>query len=304
LAEWAQTGMLQQADDEGDAAKSKVSNASKSAGRSKVFAGNRVVELDYGTPIVRKTLEPLFRKAPANKKMDVLINVQRTDNGFALALDSKLVAANVGLDEIGEVVSHELFKQAVKGENEVALAGTWVPVSENEADFFLTRAESDKDGALPLLYSAKQKNGISGGAILNLKTGALAPIGLPIRIDDTSTDDVEPLKALAAPGTIQNRRVGGRGRLLASNYEGDGKGYSLRRLYLENPEPDVGDTQPTSDTASHHAALAALLAATIGKNGDFPSGIQIQKMNDWLNDVEARTAKGSNSVATAKLLLS
>jgi len=148
----------------------------------------------------------------------------------------------------------------------------------------LTRAESDKDGALPLLYSAKQKNGISGGAILNLKTGALAPIGLPIRIDDTSTDDVEPLKALAAPGTIQNRRVGGRGRLLASNYEGDGKGYSLRRLYLENPEPDVGDT--------------------IGKNGDFPSGIQIQKMNDWLNDVEARTAKGSNSVATAKLLLS
>ena len=49
---------------------------------------------------------------------------------------------------------------------------------------------------------------------------------------------------------------------------------------------------------------AALLASVIGENGEVPSGEQVQKMNDWLEGVEARTVKGSDAVATAKLLAS
>ena len=304
LAEWAQLGMLQQADEDGGQIVSTNQNTTSVSTRSKVFAGTRVVELEYGTPILRQMLEPLFRKAPVASKPDVILKLQRTDHGYALALNSKLVASNVGLDEIGEVVSHELFKQAVTGDDEIAIAGTWIPVSEGQADFFLTRAESKIDSSVSLLYAANQKKHISGGGVLNLETGALSPIGLPIRIDDTSTNVAETLEPLTSSGTVQNRRVGGRGRLVASTYNNDGQPYSLRRLHLEPELPRGTETKPVSENASHHAALAALLASVIGENGEAPTGSQVHKMNDWLEDVDARIVKGSDVVATAKLLAS
>jgi len=302
LAEWAQIGMLQQADDDDENKVSTRNNIAPPSSRSLVRAGTRYVELDYGTPILRQTLEPLFCKAPSSAKPDVQLNLQRTDRGFALALNSQLVASNVGLDEIGEIVSHELFKQAVTNENEIALAGTWVPISKNQADFFLTGSESNMDSSLSLLYSDSLKKGISGGAILNLETGALIPIGLPIRIDDTSTDENETLKQLTMTGIIQNRRINGRGRLLTSTYQDEGKGFSLRRLHLENYDPINEDVKPASETASQHTALAALLAAVIGENGNVPTGIQVQKLNDWLRDIETHIIHGMDPTQTIKLL--
>ena len=304
LAEWAQIGMLQQANEVDTETKFTNENAINIATRGKVYAGNRVVELEYGTPILRQTLEPLFRKAPAASKPDVVLNLQRTDNGYAIALSSKLVASNVGLDKIGEVVSYELFKQSVTETDDIALAGTWIPVAKGQADFFLTPSEGETDSSVSFLYAAEQKKEISGGAILNLQTGALTPIGLPIRIDDTSTETAETLKQLTTSGIVQNRRVGGRGRLMPSTYKDDSQGYSLRRLHLESQMIDGEKAKSSSETASHHDALAALLASVIGENGEAPTGTQVQKMNDWLSDVEARTIMGSDRMATAKLLIS
>ena len=150
----------------------------------------------------------------------------------------------------------------------------------------------------------KRQKHISGGGVLNLETGALLPIGLPIRIDDTSTNVAETLEPLTSSGTVQNRRVGGRGRLVASTYNGDGQPYSLRRLHLEPQSPKDAETKPVSENVSHHAALAALLASVIGENGEAPTGSQVYKMNDWLEDVDARIVKGSDIVAAANLLAS
>ena len=302
LAEWAQIGLLQQADSDDATQIPTRANPSEISTRSTICAGARFVEIDYGTPILSQTLDPLFCKAPATAKPDVTINLQRTDKGYAVALNAKLVASNVGLDEIGEIVSHELFKQAVTGENEIALAGTWVPVSEDQADFFLISHESDVDSSLSLLFSDKQNTNISGGAILNLETGALTPIGLPIRIDDTSTDDAEKLKKLASSGRIQNRRVGGRGRLVAATHQNNDTEYTLRRLHLERFDLGVDSKKPTSEKASHHAALAALLASVIGENGEVPTGAQVQQLNDWMIDIDANIIKGSDPLETVKLL--
>ena len=303
LAEWAQIGMLQNANDADTDTTTDDKTLVGASSQSTVSAGTQCVELDYGTPILRQKLEPLFRKAPASAKPDVKLKLQRTDNGFALALNSKLVASNIGLDEIGEIVSHELFKQAVTDENELALAGTWVPTSKDEAEFFLTGNESDTDSSLSILYASHLKKSISGGAILNLETGSLSPIGLPIRIDDSSTDKNETLKELTAGGTIQNRRRGGRGRLLTSSYNDDGKGYAIRRLYLERDNPMSKTKKSTIEKTSHHAALAALLEAVIGENGEAPSGAQVQKLNDWLDGIETLSLVGAHKKKALKLLI-
>lgn len=302
LAEWAQIGMLQEADEMTELALTDQDSVSVTS-RSKVMAGSRVVELEYGSPILRETLEPLFLAAPASTEPDVILKLQRTDNGYALALNSKLVASNIGLDEIGEIISHELFKQAVTGDHEIALAGTWVPISEGQADFFLTRPESKIDNSLSVLYAANQKTYIAGGAILNLETGTLMPIGLPIRIDDTSIEANESLKQLTASGIVQNRRVGERGKLIAPSFPEDGQGYILRRLYIERKyEQDPENTKLILDYVSRHTALASLLASAIRKSGQVPTGLQVEKLNEWLKDCNAYVVRTSDKAEDAKQL--
>ena len=151
---------------------------------------------------MKKYLEPLFNKAPASTKPDIKISLQQTGNGYAIAKDSKLVASNIGLDKIGEAVSRELFEQSVVGQNEIGLGGTWVPVSKNQGDFFLAASGSGKDGALAVLFAAEAKAGISGAVTVDLDTATITPIGLPVRIDDSSTDGSEALKPLTASGTV------------------------------------------------------------------------------------------------------
>jgi len=304
LADWAQTGLLQQAEDDKEDTPRQSQDTPAITLSSKVYAGTKVVELDYGTPILRKTLEPLFRKAPSTAKADIVLNVQRTGNGYALAINSKLIAANISIGEIIDVIIHELFKQAVTTDHEIGLAGTWIPVSETQADFFLNHTESQQDAALSLLFSTELNTGFSGGAILNLETGTLAPIGLPIRIDDTSTDQNEPLKKLARSGVIQTKRDGGRGRRLSASNKADGQIYSLRRLYLDNSKVDGGEKKPASENAAHHDALAAVLAVAISKKGNLPSGTQVQKLNDWLGNKVSFVATGSDIMKTAKHLAS
>lgn len=296
LAEWAQIGMLQQADETAEDTEAGDKDSPKTLARSALRAGNRIIELDYSTPILRNTLESIFCKAPASATPDVTINIQRTGNGYALALDSRLIESSVSLGDIGEVVSRALFKQAVTNENEIALAGTWFQVSDDKADFFLNGNERELNGALPLLYAAEQNKPISGGAILNLETGALTPIGLPIPINDTASGEDnlvnERLKELARAGIVQNRQVSGRGRLIASTYDGTGEGFSLRRLYLETNV----ETTPASGRADHHAALAALLTAAIGENGEALTGSQVQKLNNLLAGIEAHLVTAPDSL--------
>jgi len=302
LAEWAQIGMLQQADDDNAYKTPDNTPTEHSSTRSVVKTGSRSIELDYGTPILRQTLDPLFIETTTSNTTDAKISLQRTDTGYALAINSKLIASNFGLDEVGEIVSHELFKQAVTSEKEIALSGSWVPFSNNEADFFLSQTGTENDSSLAVLYATRLKKDLSGGAILDLESGALAPIGLPIRIDDASTDKIETLKPLTASGTIQNRRRVGRGRLIASTYQDDGTGFKLRRLYLENQSSNDEGVKSNSEHATHHAALAALIASTIGENGEVPTGAQVQLMNSWLNDIDVQIVSGSDTEATAEFL--
>jgi len=91
--------------------------------------------------------------------------------------------------------------------------------------------------------------------------------------------------------------------LLTSSYNDDGKGHSLRRLYLERDNPMSKTKKSTVEKASHHAALAALLEAVIGKNGEAPSGAQVQKLNDWLHGIETLTLVGVDKKKTLKLLI-
>ena len=91
---------------------------------------------------------------------------------------------------------------------------------------------------------------------------------------------------------MQNRQVSGRGRLIASTYDGTGEGFSLRRLYLETNV----ETTPASGRADHHAALAALLTAAIGENGEALTGSQVQKLNNLLAGIEAHLVTAPDSL--------
>ena len=299
LVEWAQIGMIKLAGKD-DLEVESLNKVRTDTLKTTICAGTQSIELDYGTDILKKYLEPLFCKASASAKADFKISLQQTGNGYAVARDSKMVAANIGLDKIGEAVSRELFEQAVIGQNEVALGGTWVPISKKQGDFFLAASGSQKDGSLAVLYADGRKMGKSGGITLNLETGTLTPIGLPIRIDDSSTDGSEALKSLTASGIIQNSTLGGRGRLIPSSHSVDKETYRLRRLIIE------GDHQgfEGSENTPHHTALVALITAIVGKNGDVPNGLQVQKLNDWLTDVDVEFIYGTDIEASAKQLLS
>ncbi len=299
LVEWAQIGMIKLAGKDHLEVES-LNKVRTDTLKTTICAGTQSIELDYGTDILKKYLEPLFCKASASAKADFKISLQQTGNGYAVARDSKMVAANIGLDKIGEAVSRELFEQAVIGQNEIALGGTWVPISKKQGDFFLAASGSQKDGSLAVLYADGRKMGKSGGITLNLETGTLTPIGLPIRIDDSSTDGSEALKSLTASGIIQNSTLGGRGRLIPSSHSVDKETYRLRRLIIE------GDHQgfEGSENTPHHTALVALITAIVGKNGDVPNGLQVQKLNDWLTDVDVEFIYGTDIEASAKQLLS
>jgi len=299
LVEWAQIGMIKLAGKD-DLEVESLNKVRTDTLKTTICAGTQSIELDYGTDILKKYLEPLFCKASASAKADFKISLQQTGNGYAVARDSKMVAANIGLDKIGEAVSRELFEQAVIGQNEIALGGTWVPISKKQGDFFLAASGSQKDGSLAVLYADGRKMGKSGGITLNLETGTLTPIGLPIRIDDSSTDGSEALKSLTASGIIQNSTLGGRGRLIPSSHSVDKETYRLRRLIIE------GDHQgfEGSENTPHHTALVALITAIVGKNGDVPNGLQVQKLNDWLTDVDVEFIYGTDIEASAKQLLS
>ena len=299
LVEWAQIGMIKLAGKD-DLEVESLNKVRTDTLKTTICAGTQSIELDYGTDILKKYLEPLFCKASASAKADFKISLQQTGNGYAVARDSKMVAANISLDKIGEAVSRELFEQAVIGQNEIALGGTWVPISKKQGDFFLAASGSQKDGSLAVLYADGRKMGKSGGITLNLETGTLTPIGLPIRIDDSSTDGSEALKSLTASGIIQNSTLGGRGRLIPSSHSVDKETYRLRRLIIE------GDHQgfEGSENTPHHTALVALITAIVGKNGDVPNGLQVQKLNDWLTDVDVEFIYGTDIEASAKQLLS
>jgi len=301
LAEWAQMGLLQHnvEDPHTIPIEKKLPDISPP---SPVRAGTRCVMLNYGTPILAKTLAPLFNKASASAKVDVTVNLQRAENGYALALGSKIVATDVGLSDIGHVVSRTLFNEAARSEKEIALAGTWVQVSKNQADFFLSGHESEWDGGLSLLYAAKINKDISGGAVLNLETKTLTPIGLPIAVNDTTVDKADLLKDLTASGTVQKRHTGGRGRLLASTYQGRREAFSLRRLYIESRELNTDASKPVIEAADHHPALAALLNAAIGENGAALTGSQMQKLNSWLTGIEPHIVRPSDMAAAVEHL--
>ena len=309
LANWAQMGLLQHNDDEVASTEAANNSAEQITNRTLVQAGTCSVGLDYGTPILAQTLNPIFRKAPATTQADVTINLQRSGVGYALAMESKLIATNVSLGEIGHVLSRALFREAVRSENEIALAGTWVETSKSQADFFLSDHDGNWDNSLSLLYAAKTKKTISGGAILNLETGAIAPIGLPVRVDDTAADKAEALKELTASGAVQKRRIGGRGRLLASTYQGKGQGFTLGRLYLEETGEEPGKDQgketpkPILEAAAHHPALAALLSAAIGQDGAALTGAQMQKLNKWLTGIDAHIVRSADIEEAVKHLV-
>ena len=74
----------------------------------------------------------------------------------------------------------------------------------------------------------------------------------------------------------------------------------MRRLIIE------GDHQgfEGSENTPHHTALVALITAIVGKNGDVPNGLQVQKLNDWLTDVDVEFIYGTDIEASAKQLLS
>ena len=300
LAEWAQIGMIKQAGKDDIVTDTPRETRSDSL-KTTICAGTQFIEIDYGTDILKKYLEPLFCKAPASAKTDVKISLQQEGHGFAVAKNSKLVAANVGLDKIGEVVSRELFEQAVIGQNNIALAGTWVPVSNDQGDFFISANGGQKDGALSVLYADGTKMGLSGGVTLNLETGTLTPIGLPIRIDDSSTDGSEALKSLTALGIIQNSSLGGRGRLLPSAHGVETQTYRLRRLIIDG---HTQDSENASENTPYHTALVALISSIAGENGEVPNGLQVQKLNDWLTDIDVEFINETDVDAALKQLLS
>ena len=300
LAEWAQMGLLQHHDDQETGKALPAHITPNISTQNMIRAGQSCAAIDYGSPIVAKIFSPLFTKAPKTAKADDVINLQRTDTGYALALGSKVEATHLGLGEIGQAISRTLFKEAVRGDNEIALAGTWVQVSETQADFFLNGHESEWDGGLALLYAAQAKMEVSGGAVLNLDTGVLTPIGLPIPVNETLMDMSETLKSFAKTASVQKRRIGGRGRLLPSSYHGKGGGFSLRRLYLA----ELGTaTQAILEPAAHHPALAALLTAAIGKEGAVLTGEQMQKLNSWLTEIDAHMIRAADIDEAVKCLI-
>jgi len=108
---------------------------------------------------------------------------------------------------------------------------------------------------------------------------------------------------------VQKRRIGGRGRLLASTYQGKGQGFTLGRLYLEETGEEPGKDQgketpkPILEAAAHHPALAALLSAAIGQDGTALTGAQMQKLNKWLTGIDAHIVRSADIEEAVKHLV-
>ena len=97
--------------------------------------------------------------------------------------------------------------------------------------------------------------------------------------------------------------MGGRGRLIPSTCGEDGQEYRLHRLFVEGHNLGGEESENPSENTPHHTALVSLITAITGENGGAPSGLQVQKLNDWLNAIEVQFVDDTNIDTAVKGLV-
>jgi hypothetical protein len=282
ISGWAQIGLLRHAQSRCDAPKEGQHNLIKMnwAGQSKIRIGSKTIGLDFGSAALAARLGLLFENQALKEKADINITVQSAAVGYALAVGSRLVATGFGLDNAAQIVSRAVFEQAPHQPDDIAIAGTLIPISQDEAVLFVAGQETEWESALPILCAAKIKQHAYGGVVLNIGSGTVAPIGLPLRIDADDVGIVEQGLGQELPHHVQNWANGGKGRCVASGPYPADKHYKLRTIFVTRRSSEQVDTQVSECTS--HTTLAAILMSAIGVQGKIPSGTQVGVINDWL----------------------
>jgi Tubulin-tyrosine ligase family len=280
LSNWAQLGLLRRAG-ASDAPRQAVKADPPAENPAQtLLLGQRAVSLSFGCPAVAERLKDMFSPLITQKKPELAIAVQRAPVGYALSVGTRLITTGLGLDTIAQVVSRALFEQAPAQEDEIALAGTLVPLNEREAVWFAARRERQWEDALALMFSTFTHHGFAGGARLNLtEAETLAPIGLPVRLNKADLETLEQALGITAPKAMQNWATGGKGRLLASTLPPRAQAYHLRAIIV--PERSK-ESETALSSMSVHRALDALLVSATGLQGVGLSGQQVGALNDRL----------------------
>ncbi|PHS26255.1 MAG: amylase [Robiginitomaculum sp.] len=281
LASWAQLGLLRRDTGEQDAPEPASETPSKAPAAVTLYVGARAIAMDYGSAAVAARLGPLFAPfATTKKRSDLSIAIQRAPVGYALAVGSNLASTGLGLDNLAQIVTRALFEQAVGKAQNLAVAGTLVPISATEAVFFVAGRENGWDDALPMMLSVITGHDYAGGVVLDTgKPKSALPLGLPVRLQSDDVDGVTAKLGTLPPSCYQNWSSGGEGRLVASNLQGLYKPLKLRAIIVaaraQNSETEV-------KPASVHQALDALLVSATSDQGRSLSGAQVSALNDWL----------------------
>ncbi len=300
LSNWAQLGLLHR---EGETAPDlpsshKMPQASLSS--DTLLLGERVIAVDYGCPAVAARLGEMFAPLRTKEKANLSIAVQRAPVGYAMAIGPQLITTGLGLDNVAQVVSRALFEQAPNGENEIAIAGTLVPLNDKEAVLFVAGRETQWEDALALMFSSLTKKGYGGAVRLDLKQkNSTWEIGLPVRLNEDDVDTVEKALGTTLPSYIQNWTSGGQGRLLGADTNNDAKPCFLRTIII--PERNEAN-QTALQQASIHRALDALLVSAVGEQGASLTGAQVSALNNWLEECDVRTLSFSNPADAAQKL--
>ena len=312
LAEWAGMGLVQRG---GEAAAGVTAAtgpvvaapdvAPDWAGADQISIGGAVLELRYGCPAaarrLRQTLKPLLGAAGAERA----IAIQRSPRGYAVAAGSKLIATDLGLAHVAPVICRVLFEHAPTTPASIAMAGALVPLRDGDAALIIGDRRGGWDG-LALALAQMLGAAASGAVRLDLGPegeGAVAPLGLPLRINEDDVGDMETMLGHRLAPHIHQWPSGEEGRMLMIGETPNDAKPAIRAIIL--PERRSCEAHKEAEAAirplSARDALNAVLPSCAGPRLRL-GGAAASALADWLAGREVWTLAFSDFADAAALL--
>jgi len=299
LADWAGLGLIRRrAGEDADAAAEESLAGADWAGSDKVRVGDRVVEIRHGCPAAAERLRAVLRPTTTGASPELSLAIQRARVGYAVAVGSRLIGADLSLANVAPVVRQALFERAPGSESDIAMQGALVPIGEGEAVFVAGAFGAGWDGLAACLAEQLHADA-SGGALLDLNTdGSAAPLDLAVWIDEDDVEEIETALGRALAPQIHQWPAGGEGRLMAAARPVASTRYKVRAVVIPARRQEA---DAAMRAISVHEALRALIPLCAGPRLRLTCAAA-SGFSDWLSGRDLWTLEFSRFAGGAAML--
>lgn len=281
-ADWAGLGLIRRGAGTDAAIGDRFADAAEWAESDHLRVCGKTVELKYGCPAAAARLRTVFQPASPRSAADLTIAIQRAPVGYAVAIGSRLVGAGLRLTQVAPLVRRSLFERAPASDREIAVDGALLPIGGGEAVIVVGSAGGGWDGVAACAAS-RLSSPTAGGALLDLNGEArVAPLGLPLRLDEADIDDIEATFGLRLTKQIHQWSPDGEGRMLpfagAPAQTPGSEQYRVRAMIIPERRHESG---AALRVISLHDMMRTLISACVGPQLRITCAAA-RRLADWL----------------------